>query len=115
MQLGIGETAVVVDRDVQVLPPRAAAAVADLRAEDSFPERPEASELLDVDVQELARSGTLVAAHRPTDGAREAGATMPAQDLPHRRGWHGEQGGDDERTSVRVLAGSEDAPLELSG
>jgi len=54
-QLGVGEPAVVVDRDVEVLPACAPAAVADLWAEDPLPERPEAAELLDVDVNELAR------------------------------------------------------------
>lgn len=71
MQLGVGEPAVIVDRDVQVLPARAAAAVADLGTEDALAERPEASELLDVDVQQLAWSRALVAAHGPAERTRQ--------------------------------------------
>jgi hypothetical protein len=45
---------VVVDCEVQVLPAGMAAAIADLAAEHALPERPEATELLDVDVHQLA-------------------------------------------------------------
>ena len=54
----------VVDREVQVLPAGAEAAFADLAAEDALAERPEATEPLDVDVQQLAGPGALVAADR---------------------------------------------------
>jgi hypothetical protein len=62
---------VVIDRDVQVLPACATAQVADLRAEDPFADGPEAAQLLDVDVQELAWPGALVADNRAAQRTRK--------------------------------------------
>ena len=70
--LGVGEAAVVVDCDVDVLPADGAAAFALMVSDGSFamvdPVAPtsaaagvEASELLDVDVDQLSRPGALVA------------------------------------------------------
>ena len=59
--LGIEDLAVVVDSDVQILPSRVRAAD-DAVPTDPFPDLPEAAELLDVHVQQLARAFVLVAA-----------------------------------------------------
>jgi hypothetical protein len=103
---------VVVDRDVQELPARPSAAVADLWAEDALPERPEAIELLDVDVDELPRPRALVAAHRAAERPRKPRTAVPAQDLPDRRGRQPELASDDQRARVRVLARGQDPLLE---
>jgi len=65
---GIGEAAVVVDRHVKVLPPRPRT-MAHSVLQNALPHRPEAAQLLDVDVQQLARTLTLVADHCGTRGA----------------------------------------------
>src|SRR5215831_3160497 len=83
-QLGVGESAVVVDRDVEVLPAGAAAQVAGRGTENPFADGPEAAQLLDVDVHELARAAALVAAHRAPLRTRKPRATVPAKHLPDR-------------------------------
>jgi hypothetical protein len=106
VDLGIGQPGVVVDGQVQVLPADAAArTLAGAIAGDAVADAREATELLDVDVDQLARLGALVAAHglgrlkvfdaaqavaaqHPADGGRRdgqitgdlrAGQTLPAQ------------------------------------
>ena len=94
-QLDVGEAAVVVDADVQIL-----VAGAGLEATTSPPEQPvprtiEACELLDVEMDELARSLMLVAVDRLE--RIQAGATTqtrPFQDQRHRRECHPQHLGD---------------------
>src|SRR5581483_797902 len=76
-QFCVGEPGVVVDRQVQVLPAGVAVAGEPV-AVDAFADRPEAAELLDVDVHKLARSLALVADNRSacrSPQARDAVAT----------------------------------------
>jgi hypothetical protein len=88
-ELGVGESRVVVDRDVKVLPadPSVAVRAASLVAEHTLARLPEAPEFLGVDVQQLARPLALVAAGAASGrfcGARQTRAAMSAQDLPDR-------------------------------
>lgn len=55
-QLGVGQARVVVDGDVQELPAGTVAEGAALLRQQRLAWRPEAAQLLDVDVQQLARS-----------------------------------------------------------
>src|SRR5262249_39219714 len=112
-QLGVGESAVVVDRDVEVLPAGAAAQVAGRGTENPFADGPEAAQLLDVDVHELPRAAALVAAHRAPLRTRKPRATVPAKHLPDSGGRKPQLARDDQRACVRVLARGEDALLEL--
>ncbi len=66
-QLRIGEPGVIVDRQVQVLPAGVATAGQPVTV-DALADRPEATQPLDVDVQELTRTLSLVAAHRLSCG-----------------------------------------------
>src|SRR5436190_861567 len=68
-QLGVGQTRVVVDREVEVLPAGVPVTAAGLRTERTFAQGPEATELLDVDVDELARSRSRARGTRPLPGA----------------------------------------------
>src|SRR5262249_29862060 len=112
-QLGVGESAVVVDRDVEVLPAGAAAQVAGRGTENPFADGPEAAQLLDVDVHELARPAALVAAHPAPLRTREPRATVPGTPLPDRGGRKPRRARDDRRAGVRVPARGGDALLEL--
>src|SRR5215207_3730663 len=85
-QLRVGEARVVVDCQVQVLPAGVTTAVADVGAEDTLADRPEAAQALDVDVHELARPLPLVADDRATTGSPQAGDAVAAKHLPHGRG-----------------------------
>jgi len=67
-QFGIGETGMVVDREVQVLPAGVTVAGPGLVTEHALAECPEAAALLDVDVQQLTRAGALVATDRLASG-----------------------------------------------
>ena len=71
--LDVGETGVIVDGDVHVLPAGARAALHTV-TQDALAHVPEAAELLGVDVQQLPRSLALVAHHRGDAGA-SAGAS----------------------------------------
>ena len=82
--LAVGKPRVVVDRHVQVLPAGPAGAVDPVFA-DALADLEEASELLRVHVQELARALALVADARIAAGARQARAACPAQHLVHGR------------------------------
>src|SRR5438552_17833337 len=81
--------------------------------EDRFPDRPEAPQSLDVDVDELAGPGALVALNRLTRWQPEPGNTVAAQYFPDRRGGQAKLAGDDQRPRLRVLAGRQDLLLEL--
>ena len=95
--LGVREPRVIVDHHVHVLPsgdPTQASALADAPLRGSAPRHPvthatDATELLDVDVHELARVASLVAVGRL--GWLEPGALAEAQPLEpagDRREWH---------------------------
>jgi hypothetical protein len=111
-QLGVGESRVVVDRDVQVLPAGVAAA-ADAVLEDRLADRPEAAELLRVDMQQLTRPGALVADAPVARSSGQTRAARPAQDLADRRGGTLEDSGDHCRASMEILAPGEDLLLSL--
>ena len=70
-QLGVGEAAVVVHRDVEILPAGVRATAHPVLA-DAFPHLPEPAELLDVDVQQLARPLAFIAHHGRTPQAGPA-------------------------------------------
>ena len=62
--LSESDAGVVVDRDVDEFVSRSAG-LAGARAGDSMPRPPEASQSLDVDMEQIARSAALIAAHWP--------------------------------------------------
>ena len=80
-QLAVGETGVVVDRDVQVLPAGAGAALHAV-LEDPFADLVEAAELFRVDVQQLARTVALVADARAAGRSRQPRAAGAVEHLP---------------------------------
>jgi len=106
---------VVVDREVEVLPAGQAAAVADVAAEHALAERPEAAELLYVNVDELARARTLVANDRSARRSRQTRDAVAAKHLPDSRGRQAELAGDDQWPRLCVLPSGQDPLLELPG
>jgi hypothetical protein len=83
-------------------------------AVDALADRPEAAELLDVDVHELAGTGALVADERPAERPPQARDAVAPKHLPHGRGRQAKLRGDDQRACIRVLARGQDALLELA-
>ena len=63
-ELGEGDAGVIIDGDVKVLPTGAAGVIALAVAGDAMAEALDAGELLNIEVDEFARSGPLVAAQR---------------------------------------------------
>src|SRR5262245_24019334 len=80
-------------------------------AQDRLADRPEASEPLDVDVDELAWPLTLVAVRRLGRRPRQPRTAVPVEHLPDRRGWPTEQTGHDRRTGVRIRTRRKDLRL----
>src|SRR6266566_3627346 len=113
-QLCVGQARVVIDREVQVLPAGVTVAREPV-AMDALADRPETAELLDVDVNELARPLALVADDRAPCRSRQPRDAIAAEHLPHGRGWQAELSGHDQRARLRVLARRQDPPLELPG
>src|SRR5207247_4321771 len=116
-QIGVDEPRVVGDRNVQVLPAKAAVAVraTGLLTEHALTRLPEAAELLGVDVQELAGPFALIAT-RATGCACGPGkprAAMPAQHLPDCRWRVRHQPRQPHRPIRRAPAGSKDRLLSL--
>src|SRR5262249_21770370 len=109
-QLGVGEARVVVDCQVQVLPACLTRAVQAI-AEDCLPDRPEAAEPLDVDMEELARPCALVALDRLAGRHPQARAAVTAQHLPDGRSRPSEQSANDQRPRLRILTRLEDLGL----
>ncbi len=111
--LRVGEAGVVVDGDVHVVPSGAPAAL-DAVAVDALADVPEASELLRVDVQQLAGAGTLVAHHWRTGLARQTGASQPPEHLADGGGRPPEQRADRQRSGAAALARRQDLGLRLT-
>jgi hypothetical protein len=112
-QLAVGQPGVVVDRKVQVLPAGTAVAGKPI-AVDALTDRPEAAELLDVDVHQLTGPRALIPLHRLPRRQPQPRDAVAAQHLPHRRGRHTELASNDQRACLRVRARSEDPLLELA-
>src|SRR4029453_16295400 len=106
-QLRVGKARVVVDRHLQVLPAGRTASLADVVPEHTLAERPEAAELLDVDVQELARALALVALNGATRRSRQPGGAVAREDLPNGGCGDSELGADHKRPCLRLPAGGD--------
>ena len=104
----------VVDREVQVLP-AGAAITGQPVAVDPLADRPEAAELLGVDVQQLAGPCALVAPHRLTAGRANRETPCTAQHLPDGRSWQTELASDQRRARLGVLAPARISLLEPRG
>jgi hypothetical protein len=111
VEAGVGESAVVVDADKQVLPACfafGAVGAAGLRVVGAL----DAPEAFDVDVQELAGPGALVADHRLGRGWVEARGAVAAEDRVHGRGGQAQLPADRVRSRLQLASGVEHRLLE---
>jgi hypothetical protein len=109
---GVGEPAVVVDADEEVLVAGAASradqAAADAAAADQ-------AQLFDVDMQQLTRPGTFIADNRLSGTLVEAGAAVAAEDRVHGRGGQAELPADRMGTTAKLAACPQHSLLNLPG
>jgi len=111
-QLGVGEAGVVVDRDVQVLPAGARAALHTV-LEDPLADVVETAELLGVDMQQLARTLALITHPRIALRAGQPRAAGATQDLADRRGRPVNSSSDHQGARPQMLAPAQDLRLRL--
>lgn len=109
-ELGVGEPAVIVDRDVRVLPAGARAALHAV-LKDPLADLVETTELLRFRVQELAGPGALVAHPRIGARSRETGAAGTTEGLADRRGGTTAGSRDHDSAGTQMLAPAEDLGL----
>jgi hypothetical protein len=112
VQLDVGEAAVIVDDDVEVLPAHPAAAVVlVLAAERAVARRAEAPELLHVHVQQRSGPRPFVAAKAVALSAPPAREAMALEHLPDSRAGPAHQSGQPPGAEVGLAAGAQDRLL----
>jgi hypothetical protein len=113
---GEAEPGAVVDSDEQVLPAGLPFLLASAVAGDAVARFQDPAQLLDVDMDQVARAGVLVADHlfrlRP---GRQAGAAVAAQDRMHRGGSDPDRPADHVRPFLQLLPGPQDRLLDGRG